>query len=64
MKMSKHKHATEIHAWAEGYTVQHKVHLCCEHPDTADWEDCTVTPGWYEDREYRIKPIEDESKRA
>ncbi len=55
-KMPRHIHAEEIHAWAEGYTIQHKVGLCCESIHERKWEDIDVTPGWYPDREYRVKP--------
>jgi len=51
-----HKHAEIIHAWAEGYTVQKKHKLCCD-KNYAKWVDCDSTPLWFEDEEYRIKPI-------
>ena len=61
--MKPHKHAEAIHAWAEGYTVQKKVYLCCEPKKNGKWVDCDVTPGWYEDHEYRIKPREENGSR-
>jgi hypothetical protein len=58
--MKPHKWATEIHAWAEGYMIQKKVYLCCEPKKNGHWVDLIVTPGWFDDEEYRIKPAEDE----
>jgi|LWDU01.1.fsa_nt_gi hypothetical protein len=57
--MKQHKHAKEIHAFAEGYTIQKKVYLCCEPRKNGHWEDCKVTPMWHDDMSYRIKPMED-----
>lgn len=42
----KHKHAELIKAWANGATIQRKVH--------GKWEDCQ--PKWDEYADYRIKP--------
>ena len=56
--MTPHKHAKIIHAWAEGYTVQKKVKLCCD-KSYQHWEDCDTAPMWFEDEEYRIKPVEE-----
>ena len=58
--MKQHKWAEVIHAWAEGYTVQKLVKLCCDKKH-ARWMDCDTTPMWFEDEEYRIKPIEKEN---
>lgn len=43
-----HKHAKEIHAWADGAEIQR---FCGD-----GWYDDSDTPEWYEDAEYRIKP--------
>jgi len=51
-----HKWAKVIHAWAEGYTVQRIEKLCCD-KSYKRWVDCTSTPMWFEDEEYRIKPV-------
>lgn len=46
--MTPHKHAAVIKAWADGATVQYKVH--------GDWRDCGAAPGWFKDEKYRVKP--------
>lgn len=43
----RHKHADLIHAWAEGVEIEYRN-------ANGDWED--ANPGWFENREYRIKP--------
>lgn len=57
--MNQHIHAKEIHAWAEGYTIQKLCKLCCDSTDTGHWEDISMptAPGWYSDTKYRIKPV-------
>lgn len=48
----RHKHADVIHAWAEGEKIQYR--------DPANfgssWIDYNIPPGWWEEKEYRIKP--------
>jgi len=56
--MQQHKHATEIHAFAEGYKIQKLAKLCCDKSYT-HWEDIDVAPMWHEDEEYRVKPLGD-----
>ncbi len=53
-KMSQHKHAEVIHAYAEGYTVQKLATLCCD-KSIRHWEDID-NPMFLKDQQYRIKP--------
>ena len=55
----KHKHAEEIHAFAEGYKIQKLVTLCCDR-SIKHWEDMEVSPMWHEDEEYRVKPYNEQ----
>lgn len=48
-----HKHAREMHAFADGEQIQGRP------SDRVQWID-QVNPGWYPDWEYRIKPAEPE----
>lgn len=51
-----HIHASVIHAWAEGATVQYR-----NPKDSADPRRGWVTveqPAWYSFKEYRVQPIE------
>ncbi len=50
----RHKWADEIHAWAEGYTIEKLHTLSCD-PQHAFWG-ALDAPMFFEDREYRIKP--------
>jgi|APSaa5957512622_1039677.scaffolds.fasta_scaffold259281_1 hypothetical protein len=54
--MQPRKHAKEIHAWAEGYTIQKLEKLCCD-KSYQSWRDIDVAPMWHDDEEYRIKPV-------
>ncbi len=58
LEMRQHKHAKEIHAYAEGYTIQKLEKLCCDRTHK-EWHDIDVAPMWHEDEEYRIKPARD-----
>ena len=49
--MKSHKHAKEIHAWADGAIIQ------TFNPQTEKWEDVANNrPLWYEYSKYRVKP--------
>lgn len=48
-----HKHAALIHAWAEGAEIQCKQKA---HSNIATWADCSESPKWSTEYEYRIKP--------
>ena len=55
--MQQHKHAELIHQWAEGYTIQKLAVLCCD-TKVKHWEDMSdVSPMWFDDAEYRVKPL-------
>jgi hypothetical protein len=58
--MQQHKHADLIHKWAEGYPIQKLEVLCCD-KSVKHWEDIEppTVPGWFEDQEYRVKPLEE-----
>lgn len=48
----RHKHADEIHAWAEGAIIQFKIN-----PTDQSWIDCpSNNPAWSLDKSYRVKP--------
>ena len=48
----RHKHADEIHAWAEGAIIQFKIGLT-----DRLWIDCPGNnPAWSLEKVYRIKP--------
>jgi hypothetical protein len=52
MKMTKHKHAELIHAWADGAEIQYR-----NDRNGQTWSNCRVnSPIWSEYEEYRIKP--------
>lgn len=42
-----HKHAEVIKAWADGAEIEY---------EDCGWHDCTESPVWDEETEYRIKP--------
>jgi len=60
--MKQHKWAKEIHAFAEGYTIQKLARLCCDKTH-AHWEDIEM-PMFLEGEEYRIKPIDYEQENS
>ena len=47
--MTPRKHAATIHAWADGAEIE------LFDDSTSEWE-YTSCPGWFDDREYRVKP--------
>ena len=52
MEKRRHKHADEIHAWAEGAIIQFKIN-----PTDRLWIDCPGNnPAWSLDKSYRVKP--------
>lgn len=53
MKTQPHKHQKVIKAWADGWPVQIKI-------ENGAWIDCTASPSFYPQCEYRIKPVIDE----
>jgi hypothetical protein len=56
--VQQHKHAELIHQWAEGYKIQKLAVLCCD-TKVKHWEDMGDTaPMWFEEDEYRVKPLE------
>lgn len=52
--MTPHKWAKEIHAFAEGYTIQKLARLCCD-KSHRHWEDIEM-PMFLDGEQYRIKP--------
>ena len=47
---TRHKHADVIIAWANGAEIEYRD------TPTENWRPIP-TPGWYEDCEYRVKPL-------
>ena len=47
---TRHKHADVIIAWANGAEIERRD------TPTKNWRPAP-TPGWYEDCEYRVKPV-------
>lgn len=47
-----HKHAAMIIDWANGAEVESR-----DPREGTPWEDVGNRPGWYEQLEYRIKPV-------
>lgn len=50
--MNKHKHAKEIHAYADGAEIQYYSNFSLK------WVDCISEPQWERDTKYRVKPRE------